>query len=88
MKAISFARETLIKQLIQDLNLLETPSPLFIPKGTGVQDTLSDIKTPSLGFKHKLLEHEIEIPHSLAKWKRLKVNDLEMDDGEGILVIG
>lgn len=37
--------------------------PMLLAKGTGLQDFLSGKETP-LGFKN------LEIPHSLAKWKR------------------
>ena len=79
----------LIKDFFQlalstELNLTRVTAPLFVRSGTGVNDDLNGIERP-VSFPVKAMNEErLEIVQSLAKWKRLKVTDLNLPQGFGI----
>ncbi|MCR4789760.1 MAG: aspartate--ammonia ligase [Treponemataceae bacterium] len=70
--------------LSTELNLTRVTAPLFVKKGTGLNDDLNGIERP-VNFPVKdMNEQVLEIVHSLAKWKRVKVTDLKLAPGFGI----
>jgi aspartate--ammonia ligase len=89
MTDLDFCRRKFFKALATRLNLIRIAAPLFIPSGTGFQDTL--YKTESkIRFEHDLLspgEH-LETLHSLAKWKRHILTDHQFEPYSGIFVEG
>jgi aspartate--ammonia ligase len=67
-----------------ELNLIRVTAPLFVQTGTGINDDLNGVERP-VRFPVKALEEaHVEIVHSLAKWKRLRLADLGLQPGEGI----
>lgn len=80
---------TLIKDMIQihfsaELKLRRVSAPLFVFKGTGINDDLNGIERP-VSFPIKDLdEEEAEIVQSLAKWKRLALANHNIPIGCGI----
>lgn len=84
-QAITFVKETFSRKLIQALNLIPVSSPLVVLDGTGINDDLNGIERP-VSFPIKSLnEQRAVVVHSLAKWKRVRLRDLEIEAGEGIL---
>lgn len=70
--------------LSTELNLTRVTAPLFVHKGSGINDDLNGVERP-VNFPVKDMgETVLEIVHSLAKWKRLKVTDLGLAKGFGI----
>lgn len=70
--------------LSTELNLTRVTAPLFVPKGTGLNDDLNGIER-AVSFPVKDMDEcPMEIVHSLAKWKRVKVSDLGLEPGFGI----
>lgn len=70
--------------LSTELNLTRVTAPLFVRQGTGINDDLNGFEQP-VDFQVKDLNNaKLEIVHSLAKWKRLKVTDLGLKSGFGI----
>ena len=69
--AIKMIKDTFERRLAEQLRLTRVSAPLFLLKNTGLNDNLSGNETP-VSFKSFELNHndEIEIIHSLAKWKR------------------
>lgn len=66
------------------LNLTRVTAPLFVPRGKGLNDDLNGIER-AVHFPVKdMNEQEMEIVHSLAKWKRVKLAELELHPGFGI----
>ncbi|WP_412031497.1 aspartate--ammonia ligase [Metamycoplasma buccale] len=55
-------------QLAKKLNLTRVSAPLFLKKSSGLNDGLAGEKPVS--FLSKDINEELEIVHSLAKWKR------------------
>jgi len=70
--------------LSTELNLTRVTAPLFVRRGTGINDDLNGVERPVHFPVKDLAEQELEIVHSLAKWKRLKVTDLGLARGFGI----
>lgn len=84
-QAITFVKDTFSRKLIQALQLIPVSSPLVVLDGTGINDDLNGIERP-VGFPIKSLnEQRAVVVHSLAKWKRIRLKELEIETGEGIL---
>jgi aspartate--ammonia ligase len=74
-KAIKFVKDTFERELSGELYLSRVTSPLFVPKGSGINDDLNGIERP-VSFPVKNLDNlPMEIVHSLAKWKRMALAD-------------
>lgn len=70
--------------LSTELNLTRVTAPLFVPQGTGLNDDLNGVER-AVSFPVKdMNDAPMEIVHSLAKWKRVKVTDLRLGAGFGI----
>lgn len=83
--AISFVKDTFVQELKNKLNLIPISSPLVVLDGTGLNDDLNGIERP-VSFPIKSLnEKRAVVVHSLAKWKRVRLKELEMLPGEGIV---
>ncbi|TJZ54925.1 aspartate--ammonia ligase [Sphingobacterium olei] len=84
-QAITFVKETFSTKLKQVLNLIPVSSPLVVLDGTGINDDLNGIERPVVFPIKSLNEQRAVVVHSLAKWKRVRLKDLELEAGEGIL---
>jgi aspartate--ammonia ligase len=82
--AISQLKEVFTKNLSQKLQLFKVEAPLIVEKGTGINDDLNGIESPVCVKVKNLPGIEVEIVHSLAKWKRLKLGELSVDPGYGL----
>lgn len=70
--------------LSSELRLRRVTAPLFVEKGTGINDDLTGIEQP-VQFSIKNMNNvSAEIVHSLAKWKRLTLAEYEIEEGYGI----
>ena len=66
------------------LNLTRVTAPLFVPRGKGLNDDLNGIER-AVHFPVKdMNEQELEIVHSLAKWKRVKIAEMGLKPCFGI----
>ncbi|MCR5290405.1 MAG: aspartate--ammonia ligase [Treponema sp.] len=66
------------------LNLTRVTAPLFVPSGVGLNDDLNGVERPVRFPVKDMGETQMEIVHSLAKWKRVKVTELNLRPGFGI----
>lgn len=83
--AITLVKEIFSRELSKQLNLDRVSSPLIVLDGTGINDDLNGIERP-VSFPIKALdEKKGVVVHSLAKWKRLRLKELEIESGKGIL---
>ncbi len=70
--------------LALELDLKRMTAPIFVLKGTGVNDDLNGVERP-VAFKIRhLQDREAEVVHSLAKWKRMALADYDIPTGTGI----
>lgn len=84
-EAISNVKEFFSKELIKNLNLVRVSSPLIVLDGTGINDDLNGVERP-VKFPVKCLNEKYAVVvHSLAKWKRLRLKELDVEEGRGIL---
>lgn len=69
-KAIRALRHRFEENLCDGLNLSRASAPLFVKKGSGLNDDLNGIERP-VSFDILETGEEVEVVHSLAKWKRM-----------------
>ena len=81
-KQISKTKSLFEEALTSNLNLTKVRAPLFVSKHSGLNDNLNGVETP-VSFRLKDQEHEVV--HSLAKWKRWYLGQVEAVEGEGIV---
>lgn len=82
--AIKTVKDFFEKALAVNLNLTRVSAPLFVAPETGLNDDLNGVERPvAFGIKEQE-EREVEIVHSLAKWKRHALERYGFAHGEGI----
>ena len=81
--AIKFVKDTFQQLLAKKLNLLRVSAPLFVLSTSGLNDGLSGIETP-ISFNVKEYDENIEIVHSLAKWKRMALAKYNFAHNSGL----
>lgn len=70
--------------LAKALNLTRVSAPLFVWPESGLNDNLNGVERPvKFGIK-ELGDKEVEIVHSLAKWKRMALKKYGFSHGEGL----
>ncbi|MDL2243416.1 aspartate--ammonia ligase [Bacteroidales bacterium OttesenSCG-928-J19] len=72
------------QNLSSELRLRRTTAPLFVLKGQGINDDLNGVERAVTFPIKELNDAKAEIVHSLAKWKRLTLADLNIEQGYGI----
>ena len=83
-QAIKQIKDFFQLNLSSELRLRRVTAPLFVKRGTGVNDDLNGVERP-VSFPIKDMDDTVaEIVHSLAKWKRLTVSELNIQEGFGI----
>lgn len=82
--AIKYVKDLFERRLAHHLNLMRISAPLYVRKSSGLNDDLSGVERP-VGFDIKEIDNEqIEIVHSLAKWKRMALKRYRIGFGKGI----
>jgi aspartate--ammonia ligase len=70
--------------LSSELCLRRVTAPLFVLKGTGLNDDLNGVER-AVNFPVKDMDNTVaEVVHSLAKWKRVTLADYNIKKGYGI----
>ena len=69
-KAIRSLRHRFEENLCDALNLTRASAPLFVKKGSGLNDDLNGVERP-VSFDILETGEIVEVVHSLAKWKRM-----------------
>ncbi len=83
-KAIKLVKDFFESNLAAELKLRRVTAPLFVQRGTGINDDLNGIERP-VSFEVKDMDGTVaEIVHSLAKWKRMMLADYEIAINYGI----
>lgn len=82
--AIKDVKDFFERELAKELNLTRVSAPLFVKPETGLNDNLNGVERPvSFGVKEQN-DANVEIVHSLAKWKRLALQRYGFSVGEGL----
>jgi len=82
-RAIKKVKDYFEKSLSYELNLTRVSAPLFVRTDTGLNDNLNGVEGP-VSFTTPEDSSEIQIVHSLAKWKRMALHTYGFKVGEGI----
>jgi aspartate--ammonia ligase len=82
--AIVMVKNFFQSQLSTALNLTRVTAPLFVESGKGLNDDLNGIERAVTFPVKDMGDARMEIVHSLAKWKRVKVSELNLAPGFGI----
>ena len=84
-EAISFIKQTFESELKKNLNLTKISAPIAVFSDTGINDDLNGTER-SVTFPIKALsDRQAVIVNSLAKWKRIRLQELDVEEGQGIL---
>ena len=83
-KAIQMMKEHFESGLASDLRLRRVTAPLFVLKGTGLNDDLHGVEKPIVFPIKDMRGQEAEVVQSLAKWKRMMLRDYDIKIGYGI----
>ncbi|MHC4742835.1 MAG: aspartate--ammonia ligase [Planctomycetota bacterium] len=83
-RGIKFIKDFFQDNLAEALNLQRVSAPLFLRKGSGVNDDLNGVEAKA-AFKIKDDNYnDAECLFSLAKWKRMVLADYGFETGEGL----
>ncbi|MCM1244127.1 MAG: aspartate--ammonia ligase [Roseburia sp.] len=82
--AIKNVKDFFERALAVNLNLTRVSAPLFVPPETGLNDDLNGVERPVAFGIREQEEREVEIVHSLAKWKRHALKRYGFSHGEGL----
>ena len=82
--AIKEIKDHFEKALAKSLHLTRVSAPLFVKPESGLNDNLNGVERPvAFGIKEQG-DSEVEIVHSLAKWKRYALKRYGFHSGEGL----
>ena len=81
--AIKKVKDFFERNLARRLNLTRVSAPLFVETNSGMNDTLNGVERP-VAFDIKDGGKDVEIVHSLAKWKRFALKRYGFSHGEGL----
>ena len=82
--AIKEVKDHFERALAKSLHLTRVSAPLFVRPESGLNDNLNGVERPvSFGIREQE-DREVEIVHSLAKWKRYALKRYGFHSGEGL----
>ena len=83
-RAIKFVKDFFQDHLAEALNLQRVSAPLFLRKGSGVNDDLNGVESKATFAIKDDGGAQAECLFSLAKWKRMVLADYGFEPGEGL----
>jgi aspartate--ammonia ligase len=84
-EAICYIKDRFSRALTTNLNLVKVSAPIAVLDGTGINDDLNGIEMP-VSFSLKSMNgQKASIVQSLAKWKRIRLKEFNIETGRGIL---
>ena len=82
--AIKEVKDFFQRQITAELDLHRVSAPLFVTPESGLNDNLKGVERPvAVGIKEQD-DREVEVVHSLAKWKRMALGRYGFSVGEGL----
>ncbi|MEG0290151.1 MAG: aspartate--ammonia ligase [Erysipelotrichaceae bacterium] len=81
--AIKYVKDLFEKRLAHHLNLMRVSAPLYVFEDSGLNDNLNGTERP-VSFDIKEIGKNVQIVHSLAKWKRMALKRYHFDINKGI----
>ena len=83
-KAIKMLKDMFQANMSAQLTLLRVTAPMVVLKAQGLNDDLNGTERPVTFPIKDLNDSPAEVVHSLAKWKRVKLADMKLEQGRGI----
>ncbi len=84
-EAINLVKDTFSGEIIKRLELIKVSSPIAVMDGTGINDDLNGVERPVVFPVKGLQDRKAVIVQSLAKWKRVRLKELDVEPGKGII---
>lgn len=82
--AIKLIKDTFERELANNLQLTRVSAPLYVPSNSGLNDNLNGYERPVSFTIKDMNEAEVEVVHSLAKWKRMALKRYGIPRFKGI----
>ena len=82
---IQTVKKVFEKKLSEQLQLHKVSSPLMVMDGTGINDDLNGTERPVRFAVKAMNDDPAVVVHSLAKWKRIRLQEYKIPIGQGIL---
>jgi aspartate--ammonia ligase len=82
--AIKLLKDFFENRLAEELQLIRVSAPLFVKPESGLNDNLNGVERPVIFDVKGFGGDEVEIIHSLAKWKRMALKRYGFQHEEGL----
>ena len=82
-RAIAYIKQTFQTEFSEALNLKRVSAPLFVTQASGLNDNLNGYERP-VSFDVPAVGADVQVVHSLAKWKRLALKQYNFSIGNGL----
>lgn len=86
-EAIFFIKDYFGKKLAAALNLVNVSAPVAVLDGTGINDDLNGVEKPVSFSVKGIIDQKAVIVQSLAKWKRIRLKEYNIEPGRDSLPI-
>ena len=83
-EAIKYIRDTFQYEFGKELNLSRISAPLYVTQSSGLNDNLNGTEKPVSFTMKELPGEQLEVVHSLAKWKRMALKKYGFKLHEGL----
>jgi len=83
--ALQVIKRTFEDTLKKNLNLVRVSNPMFVTKRSGFNDNLNGVERPATFCPRDFPGIKLEVPFSLAKWKRWALHYYKIPAGKGIV---
>lgn len=82
--AIKLIKDYFENELARELDLFRVSAPLFVRPESGMNDDLNGVERPVKFEVKSIDDNEVEIVHSLAKWKRMALKRYHFENRQGL----
>jgi len=84
-EALTLTKTTLEENLKANINLVRVSAPMFVTRSSGFNDNLNGVERPATFEPRDFPGTHLEVPFSLAKWKRWALHYYGVEAGKGIV---
>ena len=84
-EALTLCKTTLETNLKKNINLVRVSAPMFVTRASGFNDNLNGVERPATFEPRDFPGTHLEVPFSLAKWKRWALHYYGIEAGKGLV---
>lgn len=84
-EALGFCKRTFEDNLKANVNLVRVSAPMFVTRASGFNDNLNGTERPATFEPRDFPGTHLEVPFSLAKWKRWALHYYDLPSGKGVV---